>query len=176
MNVTLTKKKLLSILAREPLAPGTFVTKAKPEWDEKGRAESVYGDIKNKECIGCAVGQLFRNLITSTTKASEINSWCSLETLKDTTDVSSNGDSKAHMIAGRFLAALSVEFERACVKYHARGKVIRSPNHPVKKAVFKFVNEKFPPTITLNLNGFKLRRGVKADPEPVADPELAPTK
>jgi len=156
MKIKLTKKKLIDILNKEPLAAGGFILIK----DKETGTICTFDEIidEGQPCIGCAVGQTFRNLLSEDVNLRSLDAWCYDQTVTSACDASDGGDLDYALEAKLWLSALSIKFESLCSGLNARGKVIRSPNHPVKKQLITFIKENFPTKIEIDIDGFKLKK------------------
>lgn len=79
MKAILTRRQLINIINREPLAAGVFVAPPIFEYeDDDEKASTVYPEqgVELSACVGCAVGQTFRNLLQKNQSAQGLQSWC----------------------------------------------------------------------------------------------------
>lgn len=146
----LTKQQLISIINREPLKTGIWFTGT---------------NLKN--CSASAVGQVFRNLLAKNTDLYATSCWIypSIAPSRGPVDLQGVSIRRLTVAAAvdaalqqkEFLRALSLVFETS----NHRGRIIRSPKHPVKKKLVAFIKKNFPPTLEVNLGTLPARKTTK---------------
>lgn len=159
MDIILTRRKLINIINAEPLAPGSFLSEGNR--DAQGRTERPDSGTPVAVCIGCAVGQSFRNLISGKEDASKVEDWL-YKSVIEGENASSDGNLSRALEEKNWLLALSIKFESLAENTRFRKLVIRSKNHPVKVKLVNFIKANFPAKLTVDIDGFAPRRPTKA--------------
>lgn len=162
--VLVTKKRIINALRKERLKPGHWLASKEmisaSESDNDALNETLGKQTTIKDCMVCAVGAVFRSVCAKNSIISEVEKHIKNQDISAFFEHSVFGEENALRCAKNFvedeqyMSALSSYFE--WLDENTQHKPYR-----IKMKLVKFVEENFPKSIELDINGIQPAKDVK---------------